>query len=211
MINHVIYQSMKEVIFQNIFGQSWRQLPEVFQKHYANRAYSNDIIKADGWLEIEISPILAIFAPLLSIFGTLLPRPGRVDCQVDFTSNPKDKHFRFIRKVVYENQQSANFNSRLEHLKSNEVIEFTKSGIGWHCTFDFDGAQVNLRHKSYCMRIFGIIVPIPLELFFGVGIAHETPIDEDNFAMYMEMRHPIFGKIYGYSGEFQIVSMVQND
>lgn len=203
---------MKEVIFQNIFGADWEKLPIVFKKHYANRGFSNDITKTIGNLEIDIAPALKLFAPLLSHFGTLLPYSGKgAVCKVDFVSHKNDNHFRFNRRVEYQNGKMAIFNSRLEYLSGNEVVEFTKSGIGWLCSFDYDGEKVNLRHKAYCIKLFGKIIRLPLELLFGKGMAYETAIDNDNFAMYMEMRHSIFGKLYGYSGRFQIISVQQND
>lgn len=192
----------QKVIFKDIFGKDWENLPKVFRAHYANRAYSQDVYECSGKLRIRISPFMRLFSPILSIFGTLLPFQSEgAKCIVKFLSNPNDNSFSFHRIVEYENRR-VEFKSRLVPICDNEVIEFTKIGIGWHCAFVWNGEHVELRHKSYCILLFGKIVKLPLEIFFGRGFAFEKAINDKTFAMHMEMRHSLFGLLYSYSGEF---------
>jgi hypothetical protein len=43
-----------------------------------------------------------------------------------------------------------------------------------------------------------------LTILIGKGYAEETPLNDDAFAMMTEIRHALWGKIYGYSGSFRV-------
>jgi hypothetical protein len=38
----------------------------------------------------------------------------------------------------------------------------------------------------------------------GQGYAEEVPLDENTFSMMTEIRHFLWGKVYGYSGVFTV-------
>lgn len=192
-------------IFKNIFGNDWEAMPKVFHKHYANRPYCNDIHTAHGTMNIEMAWFMKPFAPLLALMGTLVAKAGQnIKTEVNFISQENSNVFIFDRRIYFDDAKPLIFYSKLQPFKGNEVIEWTKSGIGWHCCFTFENGMVFLRHKSYRIKMFGKAIKIPIEIFMGEGFAFEKAISDDEFEMMMEIRHKIFGKIYGYSGRFNV-------
>lgn len=195
---------MTEIIFKNIFGTEWDNLPLVFKKHYANHGFSNDNYIAKGKMKIWLSPFMKITSPIMQLSGTLVPKSGEnIDAIVKFTSSPNNNNYTLERSFSFPNKEYS-FISSLEPIGENKTIEWTKIGIGWQCEFSFKNNKIVLEHNAYCLKIFGKIIKIPLEIFIGKGYAFETALDDNKFAMYMEIRHFLFGKLYSYEGVFEM-------
>ena len=48
-----------------------------------------------------------------------------------------------------------------------EIVEFTRLGLGWHMRYDWNGRKVTLTHRRYVIRLFGKLIPMPLEWIIG--------------------------------------------
>ena len=191
-------------IFEKIFGNDWQEMPTIFKKHYQNRAYSNDITQAKGVMNVSIASILRPLAPFFSFTQTLISQEGNnIEVLVKFKSDENDNCFRFERVFHFPNKIRY-FNSKMEPINNNLIIEWTKSGIGWGCKFEYKDKQILLLHRGYFIKLFGKPIRLPIEFIIGCGWAHEHVIDDNNFEMYMEIKHFLFGKIYSYSGSFYI-------
>jgi len=191
--------------FQAIFGPQWDQLPPVMLQHYANHPYSNDVITATGKLDVEFGWLIKLASPFLRLFGVLVPYQGHdIPVTVYFRSEPDstafclDRHFHFTKTKPYI------FYSKLVPIKDNIVIEFMKLGIGWKHQFCYEHNRVKLRHLAYVLKLFGIIIPIPINLILGHGYAEEEALSTNTFRMKMNITHPLFGKMYEYRGEFKV-------
>ncbi len=88
------------------------------------------------------------------------------------------------------------------------VVELMPIGIGWNASYRYDGHKVLIEHRGYKAKLLGKLVRLPLELLMGRGYAEEEAISDDRFRMYMDIRHPLFGKVYAYSGEFTVKEVV---
>ena len=191
-----------EPIFKEIFGDHWPDLPAVFHKHYAPRARSTDQVRAKGTLNIRISPLISIMARLT---GALIPYSGdAVPVTVTFRGSDDGCSLYFDRAFHYPEHGTHHFRSRMVHLGGNELIEFIKFGIGWKLTYDWNGEKVILTHQGYVWRLFGLHIPIPLGLIIGHLQAEETAISDTAFHMWTHAKHPLFGEMLYYSGEFEI-------
>lgn len=192
-------------IFQSVFGAQWDDLPPVMKKHYANRPYSDDKTTVEGVMKVESSTLGRLLTPLFLLAGTLVPYEGEnVPATVHFTSEPKSDVFRFDRTLRFPGRKPYRFFSRMKPVGGNALVEFMRFGLGWHMAYDWTGEKVTLTHKGYVLNIFGFLLPLPLGLLMGTGYAEETPVDDDTFTMMMEIRHPLWGKVYGYSGTFRL-------
>jgi hypothetical protein len=89
-------------------------------------------------------------------------------------------------------------------LKGNELVEMMGRGLGWRTAYKWDGQKVILAHRGYVVRLFGLSIPVPLTLLMGSGYAEEIAVDDDTFAMWTEVRHPWWGKVFGYRGTFRV-------
>ena len=189
-------------LFTVIFGDDWSALPSVFHKHYATKPYTHDTITVKGHLDVYVSKFVSVLARLT---GALVPYSGeRVPVTVTFSAQGKNA-FHFIRTFHYPDKGDVQFTSRMEPAGGNEMIEFMKFGIGWRNAYRWDGEKIVLQHRGYVWRIFGATIPIPLHWVLGRGHAEETAIDATRFAMWTHCHHPLFGKSFGYAGQFEVV------
>lgn len=194
-----------EPIFKNIFSQTWDELPAVMHKHYANRSYTDDVTVVEGTLDIMCAGPIKLFAPLFWLLGGVPPQNEKnVPVEVVFKSNENNKEFSFNRTFYFKNRSPYNFSSIMIQTKGSEVIEIMRFGIGWKMNYVWEDGSVQLKHKGYVFNFFGHFVPVPLSFFLGKGNAIEIAIDDDNFAMQVDITHPWWGKIYQYKGQFKI-------
>lgn len=195
----------KQPIFQTVFGDKWDQLPIIMKKHYANLPYSNDVVTAEGNLDIEFNWFGKIITPLFKIFKTLIPYQGKaVKAIVHFESSPNDNSFTFNRILYFAGKKTFEFKSRMVQIKDNIIIEYMRFNLGWRMRYEYEDNKVKLKHDGYVIKIFGFNLPVPLALIMGKGYAEESVIDDNNFAMFVTITHPLWGKVYQYKGKFTI-------
>lgn len=194
-------------IFQSIFGADWERLPPVMKKHYANHAYRDERVMTEGIMKVESSTLGRLMTPFFKLAGTLAPYEGEnVPATVVFISTADSNVFQFDRTFNFPGKKPYRFHSRMKPVGGNEMVEFMRFGLGWHMAFTWTGEKVVLTHKGYVMNVFGLLLPLPLGLLMGKGSADETPINDNEFSMTMEIRHPLWGKVYGYSGRFRMAA-----
>ncbi len=199
----------KSPIFQPIFGEAWQTMPAVMHQHYANRPYTNDVVVVEGLMEVRASRLMRFFAPLLKWSGLLVPYQGQdVPTTVTFRSEADSRVFRFDREFRFPGKAPFHFLSRMMPVGGNEVIEYMSLGIGWRAAYQFTNNKVTLTHRGYVWRLFGLNIHFPFHWLFGKGYAEEEATGDSNFRMYMDIRHPWFGEVYAYSGDFTVKDVV---
>lgn len=197
--------SASEPVFKSLFGNDWQKLPRVFHRHYACRAGTIDTAACEGVMEIRMSWLGRILAPLFYLSGTLVPYAGKdIRATVRFESALKNgKHGMIFDRVFYfAGKRPYRFRSVMLPAGGNEMIEHTRLGLGWRAAFVWTGDKIEMRHRGYTLNIFGTSLPLPVEWLMGRGSASETAIDDNRFAMTMDITHPLWGRVFGYSGIF---------
>ncbi len=201
-----------EPIFKPVFGANWDDLPRVMQRHYASRPYHDDRVTVEGALDVMLSPFARILSPLFKLTGTLIPYSGKkVPITVNFISRNNDNTFTFDRILNFPNKSPYHFRSSMFPIKGDEMIEATRSGLGWHCRYIWWDESVMLLHKGYVFKFLGWFIPLPLTWLIGKTYAEEIAIDDDTFDMSMEIFHPLWGTVFGYAGRFKIVKDRHDD
>jgi len=195
-------------IFKAVFEPRWDALPAALKIHYANRPYSLDVVKVHGALDISVSPLMRIFAPILTWAGLMPPYAGmQIPVTVYFRSCKDSAIFCFDRTFYYPGRTPYHFRSQMTLAGGDEVIEFMNLGIGWRAAYRCEDDKVMMQHKGYVWRIYGLKIPMPFHLIFGRGYAFEQAISATAFRMNMEIHHPWFGVIYQYRGTFEIIEV----
>lgn len=201
-----------QAIFERIFGDAWSSLPPVMHKHYANRPYSNDVVVAEGSMDVELSPVMRLMTPLLRLTGALFPWSARdIPVTVRFCSHPDSDAYSLERSFRAPGRRPYIFYSTMRPQQRDIVIEYMKFGIGWKHRYYYDGGRIILAHRGYVWNIAGLLLPIPLALLLGRGYAEEQAIDASSFRMLMHITHPLLGRIYTYSGTFRIEDEQDSD
>src|SRR6185312_9556995 len=175
-----------EQTFKSIFGSAWEKLPPVFQKRYSNRPYSHDITTVEGKMDITLSKAMSCLAPLLRLLHVLVPYKGKnIPVKVDFRSEIDSTAVCLDRKFYFPGKQPYEFNSRMQIIKDNDVIERMSFGVSWKSYYFYDSEKVIMQHKGYVWKIFGLNIPLPLEIFIGKGHAEEEAIDDNSYRVTM--------------------------
>lgn len=196
-------------IFQPVFGTDWHRLPPVMLKHYANLPYCEDVYITRGKMTVWASPLLRIFAPVSRILGGIpLINQSNVPVEVRFESAPNTNELVFNRLFSFAGRRPYRFRSQMSLLRNGQVIEKMKFGLGWRVKFVWLDNKVQLLHCGYSLWIFNYTMPIPLSWILGRVHAEEWAVSDNQFKMFVEIRHPWLGKIYEYRGQFE---MLDND
>ncbi|MEM7054051.1 MAG: DUF4166 domain-containing protein [Pseudomonadota bacterium] len=197
-------RALTEPIFQTALGDDWHAMPEVMRRRFGVRPYSNDQVKIEGKLNIQISPLLRL---LSRISGILVPYQGNdVPVTVRFISGPDSSAFMFDRTFCFPGKEPVSFRSCMHYLKGNEFIETMRFGLSWRFACEWNGTRIALIHRGYAWRILGFNIPIPLTALLGKAEAEETPESEHEFSMWVHAVHPWFGKPAAYAGRFTITA-----
>ena len=190
-------------IFEHVFGAAWHQMPPVMRKHYANRPFSNDVQVAKGKMWVKTAPILRFFAPLLRLLGGIPAVDAEnIPVTVSFKSETKDTALHFVRHFHLQEGAPYIFHSKMIARGGNDVVEVMKFRLGWCTKFLWQNDKVILAHNGFCLCLFGYFIPLPITWLIGHIHAEEEAIDNNHFKMFVEIRHPLFGKVYEYRGTF---------
>ncbi|MEX0297941.1 MAG: DUF4166 domain-containing protein [Kordiimonas sp.] len=199
-------RAINDPIFKPVFGDSWDTLPTVMHKHYANRPNTSETNTAEGLMCVETAPVLKVVAPLLKLLGGIPAVNAKdVPVTVEFESEPAGPALHFNRSFHFPGEKPYIFHSRMVPQGGSEIVEQMKFGLGWRVSFSWNGERVVLLHQGYAICILGRSIPMPLNWLFGHVHAEEQVIDDTRFKMFVEIRHWLFGKIYEYRGEFEMV------
>ena len=196
---------MSEPIFKAVFGDDWERLPLVMKKHYANHAYRNDRMTCEGMMTVEISRLGKLLSPFFRLAGVLVPYEGEnIPVTVDYISTADSDIFQLNRVFYFPGRAPARFHSRMKPLGGSMLVELMRFGLGWQFDCGWNGEKIVLRHRNYVLNFIGLKIPLPIGLLLGKVYSDETPINDSEFSMTMEIRHPLWNRIYAYSGRFRM-------
>jgi predicted DCC family thiol-disulfide oxidoreductase YuxK len=194
-----------EPLFKSVFGFDWERLPVVMHRHYANRPYQDDVVTVTGTLNVYSSLLGRLLKPAFRWANALVPYEGTdIPVTVDFHTDTQSNAFRFERTFYFPGRSPYVFRSTMIPVGGNELVEMMGRGIGWRAAYSWDGEKVILRHKGYVIRLFGRFIPLPFTFLMGAGYAEEIALSDDSFSMWTEIRHPFWGRVFGYDGAFKV-------
>ena len=78
--------------------------------------------------------------------------------------------------------------------------------IGVSMQYHYQNGVVYINQHAYIFRLFGANIPTRASIFLGKFSATEKIISEDTFDMSVLITHPLFGKIFKYTGRFKLDS-----
>ncbi|MEP3247145.1 MAG: DUF4166 domain-containing protein [Sneathiella sp.] len=198
--------SKEDPFFKPIFGGDWKQLPPVLKKHYAARPYRAETTLAIGTLDVMCRGPFKYLSGLFKIMGGVPPyNEKNVPATVRFYCQGQVPAFYFDREFKFKVSPAYSFKSRMMPLPNGDLVEVMRFGLGWRLNYSWEEERVRLNHRGYSFYVFGHHIPLPLTHILGKGYGEEWAIDENRFEMKAMLIHPIWGKLYEYTGQFEMM------
>nr|CAA6814472.1 MAG: Unknown protein [uncultured Thiotrichaceae bacterium] len=189
-------------LMQQALGEQWQQLPEGLQRHYANDAHGqNDergvlTIKYPKWMQWPLNGF--------RLMGALLNQQGeRVPTTVVRRMGKGVQHWQ--RMVSYDNGRQVEFSSSVVYAGGNELIEYTNALLGLRMQVAVDNGQLRYESHGYVLKLGKLTLGIPEWLALGHASIVESALSDHSFAMDFRLVHPLFGEIFSYAGEFEVL------
>lgn len=199
-------------VFKSVLGDQFDDLGGVLQRHYFLRPYSNDRMSVVGVMhEVYSSRFARLLIPLMRVFGSLVPYRGtEVPVTVHYSARPDADTVHWERLFEFPGRKPFQFNSFMQPVGGNQVIEFVRFGVGMRLRVTAEDGALVFRDEGYIWQILGLNIPIPAGWLLGRAYVEERPQSQNRFTMRMELRHPLFGELFRYNGTFSL-DVVRDD
>lgn len=183
-------------LMQLALGTDWDKLPDSLKAHY--QAERNVDI---GHLDIEFPRWMKPYLWLLHLFGALSPRAGRgVSTRVEKNAISGRQYWR--RTITFSDGKTVEFDSFWIPSGGNRVIEFVNAVMGLEMAAGVVGNELHYDGVRYVLKFGRFIVGLPEWLILGHTTIVERELSIGTFGMDFRLTHPLFGRIFRYSGVF---------
>lgn len=183
-------------LMQRTLGDEWDKLPSVLQAHY-RFGKTTDI----GKMDIEYPRFMQPYLSVIRLFGGLVNRSGhQLPTRVEKSVVDERQYWR--RTISYPNGKVIGFNSFWVAAGGNEIIEFINPLLGLQMATYVEDGRLHYRGTRFVVKLGSRLLPLPEWLVLGHTTIVEMALDETHFSMDFRIRHPLFGQLFRYSGEF---------
>ena len=196
-----------EPVMQRALGAGWERLAPVVRRHYALTVDGTAHASIRGVMDEVHHNLPAL--PLLWIwrlFGALVMHRGRrVPVTVrNWVEGGSPAVMRWHRTFHFPGQAPSTFRSTMEHVAGEEIVEVVRFGLGIRMAMSESGGAMVYEGRGYRWRVGRFTLNLPEWLILGHGRIVEEAIDETRFRIVFEMCHPLWGRTFAYSGEFEL-------
>ena len=199
--------SEKRPVIKEALGSNWEDLAEIIKQHYdiTPGKSSNMMIKGD-MDEVYHSLIAKLFLLPGRIFGALVPYKGKnVPTKVrNWTTTEDNSSMFWHRTLEFPNKPPIIFQSRMEYIEGDEIIEYVRYGMGIRMRVSVKDSALIFKSIGYVWEIGPLMIRIPTWAILGDSEITEKAISSNKFFIDFNMTHPIFGRTFSYSGTFHI-------
>lgn len=189
-------------LMQQALGEQWSQLPKGLQRHYSadakGRSHERGVltIKYPRWMQWPLHG-LRLMGALLNQRGERLP--------TDVVKSMDGDVQRWQRTVRYEDGREVGFSSAVVYAGTGELIEYTNALLGLRMRVRVVDGKLFYDSNGYVLKLGSFKLPIPEWLALGHARIEESALDENSFVMDFRLVHPLFGEIFSYAGEFEVL------
>lgn len=187
---------------QQALGEAWQQLPTGLQVHYL---MTSNIHREQGYLDVEYPKWLQWPLNLLVRTGALLNRRGKAVPTTVERRLENGKEFWF-RTLVFADGETMTFTSQTVCVAPMQIIEFSNGFLGLRMTLSSEDDCLRYHSDGYVLKLADRLIRIPEWLALGYASIEERAVGENRFVMDFKLRHPLFGQIFRYSGDFEVKS-----
>ncbi len=184
-------------------GPQWTGLGAAIRRHYDLPPHSDTRLEVEGTMQVTLSTVGRIFMTAGRLFGALVPYRG---CDIPVTVrnwSQSDSNAMFWHRTFrYPEKEPVVFCSRMEYAGENTIVEYVKYGLGIRMRLSTEDETLRFDSLGYQWDLGLLTLRIPDWLLLGTAVIRETPVSEQAFQVTFEINHPLWGRTFGYSGEF---------
>ncbi len=180
------------------------------RKHYGLRSKSNDEIELQGTMSVYY-PLAAflLLAPARLFGGPVLLREDNIPVRVKNSSQPQNKAMHWHRSFKIPGRtRPIIFKSSMEYAGGNEIIETIgtnpRFGMGIKMAIRQEQGAIIYESTDYLLKLGALRLPLPGHMLLGRAWVEEKEIDNQHIALKFTIKHPLWGRIYAYSGTFSL-------
>lgn len=195
--------SAQPPLLAGIMGRSFDTLAPVVRRHFSLSAGGRQQLSVRGVMsEIWHSNLAKCWLPAGMALGALIPWRGRnvpavVHYRVDGRRLLWRREFQFPRRTHV-------FSSCMEAETPGVGVEYVRFGVGTRMQAEAIDGRLRFRSIGFVWQGAGRSISLPLRPIMGEVTVEEWALDEHRFAMHAEIRHPWFGLLFRYAGEFEL-------
>ncbi|VAX10902.1 hypothetical protein MNBD_GAMMA26-1025 [hydrothermal vent metagenome] len=185
-------------------GQQWPSLGSAIRRHYDLPPNTDTNLVVEGIMEVVHSPIGKLFVTVSRMFDALIPYKGRdIPVTIQNWSKPDSDAMFWYRTFCFPGKDPIVFHSRMEYAGDNDIVEYVKYGLGIRMRLSTEGETLRYDSQGYQWDLGPLKLHIPDWLLLGKAVIREIPISEKAFNVEFEINHPLWGRTFGYSGQFE--------
>lgn len=198
-------EEKQQPVIKKALDENWEKLADIIKQHYdiTPGKPSNMLIK--GVMdEVYHSAIAKLFILPGRIFGALVPYKGKnIPTEVrNWTTSDNRKAMFWHRTLAFPGKPPVIFESRMEHIKDDEIIEYVRYGMGIRMRISVKDSALIFNSIGYVWQLGKIKIPIPTWAILGNAEIIEKAISDDQFFIDFQIIHPLFGRTFAYSGVY---------
>lgn len=197
----------QQPVIKKALGDDWDDLADLVKQHYdITPGESSGMIIRGVMDEVYHSAIAKLFILPGRIFGALVPYKGKkIPTEVrNWTTDDNHAAMFWHRTLQFPNKPPVIFESRMEYIEGDEIIEYVRYGMGIRMRMSVKDSALVFRSVGYIWKIGGIKISIPAWAILGDAEITEKSISDNQFFIDFHITHPLFGKTFAYSGIYSI-------
>ncbi len=199
-------EEKQQPVIKKALGDNWEKLANVIKRHYDITPGKSSNMLINGVMdEVYHSSIAKLFILPGRIFGALVPYKGNnIPTEVrNWTTSDNNKAMFWYRTLTFPGKPPVIFESRMEHIKDDEIIEYVRYGMGIRMKVSVKDSALIFNSIGYVWKLGRIKIPIPTWAILGNAAIIEKAISDDQFFIDFQIIHPLFGRTFAYSGVYR--------
>ncbi len=198
---------MNNSVFEQILGKKFKELHPILKIHY-NLHEPGEMRVFEGRMdEIKVSKVALILRPAFKLLNAFTPIPGKnIKTLLKNSVCVKDSSMLWNRTFYYD-RRIIDFNTKMICNSPGFVTEYVGMGLGIVMQVDIRDSKLRFESTHYHWNLRFFRIPIPHFLSPGKAVINEFAIDSNTLAVDFQVKHPLFGKMFGYKGTFNYVKM----
>ncbi len=191
-------------IFKYKLGEDWQTLNPAIQKRFDKNLAVGEEINYEGVMtQMQASIMGLVFANLMRPIGCLQPFTTKDTPVIIKLYSDEQGYLYKHRQYLRGNKKPFTFISRMKLNEHDEVLELVDYGFGMvlHVSVNED-KNLHFFSDHYFLKLGNYRIKIPLILTPGITNLTHYNINDENFHIRIDIKHPLFGQMFLHEGRF---------